>query len=548
MTGLLKRHSLPVLSGLLLACAFPRFHLYPIAWMALVPVLFAAARAPNAWQSAIRFYVAGWVFYSILLQWLMANIMWAGGWAFLGYQILCLGMALFWALLGALWWTLHKRGPRFAGALALAALWVAMEWLQANALTGFGWGALGYTQAANLPLAQCAAIGGVGLLSFLVVLVNALAALGLAESSRRWRRWATAACVVAAAHGAGALLLNEAAYEDEAFTVGVVQTDFPQELKWDSEYAQEMLLRTIAYSERLAKFEDVDLFVWPEALLVDHYDRRSLRDPLQEFIQRTGIPVFTGSVREDYTQNKRYNSSVLFDQEGVVLDHYDKVHLAPFGEYQPFSEYVPFLRLLGFGNSDAGDVQRVLEISGHRFGPLICFETLFCGMAETLRKEGAEFLVVITNLAWFGGSNAIPQELEIARMRAIETRLPLVHCANTGISGVFDPYGRFSPVNARLAHSGHYAKAEDYRIPLASLIMRRWMGALPLAQAAKRPIPHGPALFPWAAMALAVLLALLVLAIPGEAAPPPPEDPEPESQEPPPPDSPFVEAPDDHEI
>ena len=115
---------------------------------------------------------------------------------------------------------------------------------------------------------------------------------------------------------------------------------------------------------------------------------------------------------------------------------------------------------------------------------------------------------MITNLGWFGASSAIPQELELARMRAVETRLPLVHSANTGISGVFDPWGRFTLVDGVFDSAGKFRRFNRDLYGADDTIMQRVAGALPVPAPGKRPVPHGPSVFPLSAVALTGLAAL----------------------------------------
>ena len=124
---------------------------------------------------------------------------------------------------------------------------------------------------------------------------------------------------------------------------------------------------------------------------------------------------------------------------------------------------------------------------------------------------GADCIVVITNLGWFGASGAIPQEFEFARFRAVETRLPVVHCANTGISGVFDPWGRFTLIEGIFDQFGRLRRFREGVSPRVT-IMRRAGGVLPVAAPGKRPVPHGPRVVPWLAVAGSALLVLAGLA------------------------------------
>jgi apolipoprotein N-acyltransferase len=413
--------------------------------MALVPLFYKTAKdAPKI--TAFHFYLCAHIFHTLLLQWLIANLFWAGGWAIIGQQLLCVALSLFWAVLGWGWGMARSRNSRYAGAWCMAGLWCLMELLQARMFTGFGWSALGYAQGGNLWVAQWAAVGGVTLISFLLVGVNALLALGLREAESRFVRLLAAVVVVGMAHGAGVLLLKEADYATRPLNAGIVQPNFSQEMKWDGAYDVDMLQRTAQLTRALSSRYNPDITVWPEALIVRHFESPEVMEVLSSLTQETQSYLFTGAVRNDYATSKSFNSSALMGPDGKLRGYYDKVRLAAFGEYIPFEHYLPFLGQIAFGGVDAGQEQRVLSVKDRNLGPLICFEVLFAPMAEALRAKGADMLAVVTNLAWFGGANAIPQELEIARMRAIETRLPLLHSANTGISGVFDPYGRFHVV------------------------------------------------------------------------------------------------------
>lgn len=495
-------------SGFLLALAFPPWGVFPLAWGALVPLLLKARRLERR-GAFLHFTIGGWVFNLFLLNWLMTNVYWVGGWAFWGYLLLSLALALFWGGVGWAWAWIRARAPRAGGALSLSVFWVVMEFLHAHLFTGFGWGAVAYSQGPSLPLAQWAAAGGVPLVSAAVVLLNALIALAISEKGR-WRfvRIAAAAAILVIGYGGGLLLLDDPDYTSMPLNAGIVQADFPLEMKWDFEYSGEMVRNMAEKSQRLAEYTPVDLFVWPEASIMKDIETPAIFNKIKALTQKTGVPLFAGAVRFNRETKGHPNSSFLIDPQGRIVDYYDKVHLAPFGEYVPFAKYVPFIKKIvpAIGSVEPGTELKVMETSGRCFGPLICFEVLFSELAEQLRERGADFLVVITNLGWFGSSAAIPQEFELARMRAIETRLPLVHCANTGISGVFDPWGRFTGITSSFDQTGRYLKFPEEASP-RQLIMRRLAGALPVPAPGKRPIPYGPPVFPWMMLAAAVALA-----------------------------------------
>ncbi len=524
MKSLLRQYGPSLLSGALLASAFPKWGLHPAAWIALVPLL-VQSRGASPKQAFGRFLLAGWAFNAFLLHWLAANVYWAGGWAFFGYQVLCLILALFWGMTGTAWVLLRVRMPWAGGGVGFALLWAAMEFLQAHLFSGFGWGAAAYSQGPNLLLAQWAAVGGAPLVSAIVAACNAWIAASISGwidgGERRGlfaaRPLACAGILMAVAHGIGWWMIDKPDYASRPFSAGIIQTNFSLEMKWDREYTAEMVRNAAQKSRWLAQHERVDLFVWPEAAVMANVDDPRIWPELSGLVKDTKAYLFTGAGHDNEKTGGSPNSSCLIDPDAAVVDYYDKVHLVPFGEYVPFAKYFPFIQQVvpAIGDVEFGSELKILKARGRSFGPLICFEVLYANLAERLRRMGADFLVVITNLGWFGQSSAIPQEYELARMRAIETRLPLVHCANTGISGVFDPWGRFAPVAGVFGPTGMYANYAG-RIAPEQTVMQRLAASLPVSAPAKRPVPYGPVAFPWVALVASGLLLLCAALKPQE--------------------------------
>lgn len=507
----MTKYGLPLFSGLILAFCFPGWHLYFLAWAALVP-LFYACREATPKEAALRFFLTGWLFHSVLLQWLLANFQWAGGWAFWGHQGVCAIMAAYWALTGLLWVWTRRHLPWFPAALSLGMLWMAMEYAQGRLFTGFGWSGLGYSQGKDSAFLQLAALGGATLLAGILVAFNVLLAEVLYRPRLRVARLATALALVVAVHGAGLVLLQPAVYPESPFRVGLFQSNFPLEMKWDPEYTVEMVRNAVEKSRKLAEHEPVDLFVWPETLIMDEFMTPEILDPVTELARSTGAALFTGSQRIEPETDGFRNSSFLIDANGTVQGYYDKIHLAPFGEYVPFGSYFPIVQKIvpAISDIEPGDTPRLFSVEERTLGPLICFEVVFPEMSETLRRQGADFLVVITNLGWFGASNALDQELELARLRAVETRLPLVHSANTGISGVFDPWGRFTGMNAIVTSYGTFHRLKGDVSPYETKRFR-CLGAMPLSEPAERPVPWAPRRVPQAAIVASGILLLAAL-------------------------------------
>jgi apolipoprotein N-acyltransferase len=503
--GVIANYGPAILSGSALAISFPSWHLYPLGWVALVPLLIQTWRSKPA-AVAAKFFVAGFAFHLILLQWQLSNMYWGGGWAVWGYVGLCLFMSVYWSLLGAAWRQVSKALPRIPAWATLPVFWFAMETVQARLFTGFGWGALGYAQGPDLRIVQWAAIGGVSLVSAILVVVNGMAAHAFCNRRFRIPIILGGLGVIVLSHVGGGFMMDTPDYSSTPYAAGIIQPDYPLETKWDREYTLNMVENAAEKSRMLVDVAGpVDLLVWPEAHVMGDVYRPGILPTLSSLTQDVDTFLYTGAHRSNPETGGSFNSSYLIEPSGEIVAQYDKIHLAPFGEYVPLSQFLPFIAKVvpAIGDIESGTDQTTLEANDKTLGPLICFEVLFAPMAETLRDSGAELLVVITNLAWFGSSNAIPQELEIARLRAIETRLPLAHCANTGVSGMFDPWGRFDDVDLYVGAGGPVNRPD---LPQAAKVAQRFAGRFPVAAPGQRLIPGGPVYIPRLVFVLACLL------------------------------------------
>jgi apolipoprotein N-acyltransferase len=225
--------------------------------------------------------------------------------------------------------------------------------------------------------------------------------------------------------------------------VGLLQGNIDQSVKWERSYQA----KTLDIYERLARqaaAEHPALIVWPEAaipFLLRYEPELGLR--VHRFVVETGIPMLVGSpdVGEDQLF---YNSAFLLGRDGQIHGRYDKRHLVPFGEYVPLQHIFFFLDKLvvGIGDFGRGRSATVFPQDGFRFGVMICYETIFPAEVREFARGGAEFLVNITNDAWFGQSGAPYQHLAMASMRAVENGSYLVRAANTGVTAVIAPTGQ----------------------------------------------------------------------------------------------------------
>jgi apolipoprotein N-acyltransferase len=319
-----------------------------------------------------------------------------------------------------------------------------LEFLRTSLLTGFPWNLLGYSQHRNLPLIQVAAVTGVYGVSFMVMAVNA----ALARAVLTWESWsrllaplATAGLLLAGAVGYG-WLWSPSDAENPAMRVALVQGNIDQGVKWDPAW-QDQTLTIYGELTREAARQRPQLIVWPEAA-VPFFLREDPRQALvQEMARAAGAYLLVGA--PDWRAGQPRNTVFLIGPEGRMLRLYDKRHLVPFGEYVPLRQLLFFVNPLAggaIGTFAPGREATVFSTPSGRFGVVICYEVIFPNEVREFFLGGADFLVNITNDAWFGRSAAPAQHLAMAAFRAVENRAYLIRAANTGISAIVAPDGR----------------------------------------------------------------------------------------------------------
>ena len=349
------------------------------------------------------------------------------------------GMALFWAVpfgLARAW------PPGVGRALALAALWTLSDYLRSHLFGGFPWGLVAYAWV-ETPVMQAAALFGPHLLGLLTLVA------ALLPGTRRRGAVAVAAALVAAGWGFGAWRLAQPVpVRDPPFVVRLVQPDASQREKWQPGMEQLFYERHLALTAAPAERRP-DVTVWSETAVPFLLGRD--RALLAESAGAAAPGRLILGIRRVETGadggERWFNSLAVLGADGGTAAVYDKHHLVPFGEYVPLAGAVrrlglPALTTLTDRGFAAGPGPTVVAVPGvPPFLPLICYEAIF---PHGLRApEGRpEWLLQVTNDAWFGTAAGPYQHLAQARVRAIEQGLPLARAANTGISAMIDPYGR----------------------------------------------------------------------------------------------------------
>jgi apolipoprotein N-acyltransferase len=354
--------------------------------------------------------------------------------------------------------------------LFIPSLWVILEYIRSHLFTGFPWALLGYSQYLNLPIIQIADITGVWGVSFLVMMVNVLIYSVMCRAYCVLRQKQIIfirsyflpifLILVSLIYGFYQLLNTQYSILN-TLKISVIQGNIPQELKWDPEARDFIVDKYLSLTMQTAK-DKPDLIIWPEAALPCVLEEAPVfYEKVKEFAKRIKTPLVLGAVTakdENY-----YNSALFISSEGKLLNRYDKLHLVPFGEYIPLKQILPFLEtIVPIGDITRGKEYTILELASEpvsqlasynrqtgkqanrqtKFSVLICFEDLFPELSRQFVKKGANFLVNITNDAWYKRSSAPFQHLQASVFRAVENRVYLARAANTGVSGFILPTGK----------------------------------------------------------------------------------------------------------
>lgn len=478
-----------LLSGVLLATAFPPFSRPDIVFAALVPLILAVRSIPPK-RAFLAGFLAGGVFWLIDIAWLWSLKDNGGPVALvgLGHIALSLCLALFtaafayatsaaWSLAGG------KPGPLVTGALALVAepvFWVGTEYLRGIVLTGFPWNPLAASQYANPALLHAASWAGAGAVSFVIVAVNSSAASLLhriwrdiasrntrpqasgndGEMPRRPRLrvrslelfLALSLAVFCWMRGLDALRDGTSAHGWERVSVraAIVQADMPSIFENNEDSSAAACEMLIAHTS-LAQMAAPDICVWPETILPGYipYDKDAANVVRKAVSALEGTPLLAGGIElvRDKESTDIYNSAFLFGDSGIIAA-YRKRHLVPFGEFIPLESKLPFLKRLapaGFSctaGADAAVFGQDLTPTGCGIGTLICFEDAFPALARQSALNGAGIFATLANDSWFNGSSEGEQHLAQAVLRCVENARPMLRSTNRGVSAFIDSHGR----------------------------------------------------------------------------------------------------------
>jgi len=497
------------LGAALLVLSYPPFRFPPLSFFALAPavLLVRELAAATDFRRALRLgFWYGLVSQGLVLYWLVVALWHFTPLSALGYLAT---IAIYGLWTAGCFWLLVRIRTRFPTAplwVVFPLVWTAVEWgIGHQGDIRFPWLGLG-TSLADAPIlvqwADLAGARGVSLwLAWCnVMLVDALLPRRERGAGSGWIGWRPLVAVL----GTVVLAWGYGAWRERTLpvrpvgVVGLVQPNEGFREKWNKARQDSVMAHLFALSQRLEDSTHIDLLVWPEAAVPDYFVNRPDWDPaIAQRVRATRTPLVTGGLDAVIYPDRSYdsyNAAFFYDSTGdrTAYPIYRKHYLVPIVERVPF---VPprWFHLRWFGGFGEGRGLPLYPTAVGRLGVLICYESIFADLARDYRRQGADFLVNVTNDAWYGRTAGPYQHLSHLVMRAIETRAGIARAANSGISATVDPLGHVhdatglevrTAVASRLVTSDvitPYVRLGDWVGTLAVLATLGFAGALLVA-------------------------------------------------------------------
>jgi apolipoprotein N-acyltransferase len=443
------------------ALAFAPLFAFPAVLLAISGIWFFLNQAIEQKVSFSKIFWLGWWFglghFTVGLYWIAhaLTVDLAAFWWLIPFALL--GIPAILSVFTGVSFMIVKFWPYdgISRAFAFAAIWVGFEWLRGHLFTGFPWNLLGYTWAFSPGMVQIASLLGVYGLSLLVVL------LGISINYLVGKEF-FAKCIVLILYLIASLgwIWGTVRLESPDFLVAqslairLVQPSIPQSLKWDPAQKEENFKELLSLTAQPSHLP-LKAIIWPETAVPFFLEQEYARcQSISNVIPKGGL-LFTGSLRRTLpyvTPFEIWNSLLVLNERGHIIAHYDKSHLVPFGEYIPLRNLSD--RLFGKGSikkitaglmdftSGPGPETIALPKGFFAFTGLVCYEVIFPGAVINPIQTRPGWMINVTNDGWYGNTSGPYQHLEMTRFRAVEEGIPLVRAANSGISAVFDAYGR----------------------------------------------------------------------------------------------------------
>ncbi len=447
----LLRILLAIITGVALGLSFPGFGLTKLAFLAFIPLICAVVTARGAWGAFGLGWTALTVTWLINVPWVIAVMKTHGGIPLSVGITLYVALAMVLGLYGAffavlVWWL--RLGERFGPWMMIPLAWSVSEYARAHLINGFPWNLLAEA-IVDTTFIQVDRFVGPYAIGALMTVPSVIIAWNIIQPMPKRKPvisliWLAIFLIAWGVIG-GMVMVQEQSRirNEEKTTVALLQPNISQQMRWDEGNLYDIFSRMIEMTDS-AIAQGAKTVIWPESTVPLSFATTDFyRDWVESTSRERDVNIILGSVAEDPKDHTKIWNSAYLVSDGTIISRYDKMKLAPFGEY------VPFRRLLSFAPKlvkDVGEFQfgtNSHPLKGRfAYGPAICYEILYPEVVANQVRHGADLLVTITNDGWFERTAAPEQHFDGARLRAIETDRWLVRSATTGITAIVDPTGR----------------------------------------------------------------------------------------------------------
>lgn len=498
-----KENALSFILGLTLVLCYAPFSYY---WLVaiILPTWLYSLQGQSIKGATKQGFIFAFGWFSAGISWVHVSIDQFGGVplvvSLLLMILLCLYLALFLAL--ACYLAARFSYQKKLNLWLLLPFWLLCEFLRGVLLTGFPWLTLGYSQIDG-PLASFAPIIGEKGLSALILIIS-IALVYIIRQRHSILNIALITTVIGccfALHGAAWVT-----HTGKSVNVMMVQGNIKQEMKWQPELTWPSML---SYLDLTRQNYPADIIIWPESAITAVEPSQQAQDFLQIAQSSAALnnsAIVTGIIDYNINNKNYYNNLIVLgkrsanDEQGTYQynnsNRYSKYHLLPIGEFVPFADWLrplaPFFNLPMSSFSRGEYIQKNLMANGYQLLPLICFEVAFSEQLSANFSNQTDFLLTVSNDAWFGNSHGPHQHLDIVRMRALEFGRPFLRATNNGITAAIDHQGKVIkkipqfkeavlnvkvPLTKGLTPYASYSRFIDFTIPLLLLVLafvRQW--------------------------------------------------------------------------
>jgi len=463
-----KGLALAILSGGLLALAYPERHIWPLALVSYIPLLITLSRQEHWKAGLLRGWLTGVVLHLGCYYWVYHTMISMSDlppvWAAVACLLFGMYSGLQHGLFGALFPWLYKRAGGHA-IWMIPVLYTATETIFPHVFPWY----LGNVLYSVPELVQTADLAGVHGNSFILVLSSALLMHAFVKS-RKWVDLSAARALGlwvllwagVMTYGLIRMSLFDAAPAEKELRVGLVQANITPQDKKRKGASRGMIYDKGVEQMKSLEEDELDLIVWPEGGYPYYFPNDIITEEskakksvgkgyagkLQKMVKDRGTSFTFGALTKPSDGGKLRNTFIQLAPDGSFEEVHVKRVLVPFGEYIPFSDWFPFVKgkVKGIGDMAPGEHRVVFDVNGVKILPSICYEAIYPGLTREAVMEDprAEMILNITNDMWFGNTSALTMHLMVQTSRAVELRVPLVRSTNSGITAFVDATGRLS--------------------------------------------------------------------------------------------------------